>query len=163
MRQPLGRWGRRALRSPVRQAQIKDRLEPVGITYYYDLVRKHCEYSLDERITRLRRIDNQSLVARASNLGWSPEDVTEAISKQVAERRLMDEDVADRITSAAASALTLPTDAERLEALLSAIETERLTSIRDEICAGPPANGAAAVDDQLLDSDMNEEEKPEPS
>lgn len=139
---PLG------LRSPVRTAEIRSREEPVGVTYVYDLVRKRCEYALDERITRLRRHDTSEALASAQAAGWTANDLSTAIAKQVGSRQLLGDGGSDRIITAATAAMSLPTDSQRLESLIGIAETERLSSVLDELHAGPPPR--AVQDDDLL-------------
>ena len=108
-----------ALRSPIRKASVAGSPEPVGVTYVYDVVRIRLEWALDERMTRLRRVDSKTAIKALADKGWTGRTLGPEIIRHVKSRRKMEPDSVSAIIQSVYSSQTLPTEPEQLEGLVS--------------------------------------------
>ncbi|GAA5166878.1 hypothetical protein GCM10023321_58710 [Pseudonocardia eucalypti] len=131
----IGGLGPLALRSPVRKTKVKDQDSTVGMTYVYDIARLYALYALDERYVRLKRNDVRKTRAHWKALGLDSRKVAAAIRRHLTDHDRLDIEKRDAITAGVANSMTLPTEDERLSALIKLINLSRFSALCDELSA----------------------------
>lgn len=129
----IGILGPLGLRSPVRTAKVGAKEEQVGPTEYYDRFRIFCDRRLDERMTRLRRVDRDSVVENVGAQGWEPADVCGAVELHLRDLRSRDEPEVEAVRSSLRAVMTLPTVDQQLDGVVKLLFDERLSSVVQEI------------------------------
>lgn len=132
----VGLVGPLGLRSPVRRASVGGTQQSVGVTYVYDLLRYRVDWVLDERMTRLRRRD----VAQSSNAlisrGLLSKDAADLVSRHIRSRRRLTPVEMQDIQDGLEASLTLPSEDDRMEALVNVLHRHRLHGILKELSTG---------------------------
>lgn len=130
----IGVLGPLALRSPVGTRRIRGRIEAVGPTLVYDLARKPMDQELDERMTRLKRKDVRKWRDALAATGWTSTIFASRLREHVADLPARDTRDVQRIEERIVAALTVPTEAGKMKALLNVALNEHFTGLL-EMCA----------------------------
>jgi len=149
----VGALGPLALRSPVRRTQIQDQEYQVGITYVYDVARLQATYALDERFVRLKRRDVTVKKDAWQGRGLDSSLVAAAIHRHVDDHQRLAVDQQDRVSAVTANSLTLPSEDQRMTALIKLIREARFASLIDEL--NMYELGSMRVKDVIVSSSSN--------
>jgi hypothetical protein len=137
----VGLLGPLGLRSQVGKRRIRGRIERVGPTYVYDLIRVPMEQELFERMTRLRRRDRLTWTKDLEAQGWDWQSLVNRIDEhltEMAEERARDPKDLKRLSEKVDAALTVPSDAGKMKALVDLALKEHFWTVLEEAADGPP-------------------------